>query len=84
MYFKNEMNILTFKIKKINQKNFVIDKVRTYDLKPTIKGSLDRIETVRFKIGTKTLIDYFDFWNLFGRNIFPIGIIFLNVMWPVM
>ena len=65
-------------------KNIVIHKVRTYDLKPTIQVSLDRIETVRSKIGTKTLIDYFDFWNLFGRNIFPIGIIFRNVMWPVM
>lgn len=78
------MLLVSFEPEVFHDKNIVIDKVRTYDLKPTIQVSLDRIETVRSKIGTKTLIDYFDFWNLFGRNIFPIGIIFLNVMWPVM
>ena len=62
----------------------VITEDRTHDLQASIRDLLDRIETVRSKIGTKTLIDYFDFWNLFGRNIFPIGIIFPNVMWPVM
>ena len=78
------MLLVRFEPEVFHDKNVVIDKVRTYDLKPSIRVSLDRIETVRSKIGTKTSIDYSDFWNLFGRNIFPIGIIFLNVMWPVM